>query len=130
MVYRWKTSQPTDQQRDDSGRKECFVCWTVDPSHSCWKPQAAEGAVAATVVAETAENPAEAGAAATAAVEVEVDVVVEAVAVQEMDFRADASSSEWSRSPYRREPTAGHYCPEQDGSGSCMTPDAQQGHQN
>ena len=125
-MYRWKTYQPTDQQGADSQRTERFVRWTVDPSHSRSKPRAAEGATAATVVAVAARNPAEARAVAT----VEVDVEVEAVVVQDTGFRAAASSSGWSRSPYRREPTAGHYCPEQDGSGSCMTPNAQQGHQS
>ena len=105
-MYLTRTCQPTDRQRADSGKMECSVCWTVDPSRSCLRPQAAEGATAATVAVVAARSPAVAGAVATVEVVVEVDAEVEIVAAQEMDFQAAAGSSGWNRSPYRREPTA------------------------
>ena len=72
--------------------------------------QSAEGAVAAGVAVETAENPAAAGAAA--AVEVVVVVDDTAVEAQEKGFRTAAGGSEWNRSRNHLEPAAGHCCPE------------------
>ncbi len=73
--------------------------------------QSVEGAVAATVAVETAENPAAAGVAPA----VEIDDT--AVGAREEDFRPAAEGSAWSRSRNRLEATAGHCCPEPSSSG-------------
>ncbi len=71
---------------------EYSVCWTVDREHSCSMPQAATGAVVATVAAETAESPAEVGAAA--AIEAVVAIEDTVVAARDKDSRHAAGGSE------------------------------------